>query len=95
MVANEIGLCTIKVLGPSSMVAEWAWAWPSPWRSYCCWIDMLWLAAPAMWHLCLVQEKLLCQSLMIALQASALTWEARKTLSVVVASCGALPKPLG
>jgi hypothetical protein len=31
---------------------------------------------------------------MIALQASALTWEVRRTLSVAVALCGALPKPL-
>jgi hypothetical protein len=95
MIANEIGPCIVKVLGPSSIVAKWAWVWPNPWRSYYCWIDMLWLATPAMGHLCLVQEKLLCQSSMIALQSSALTWEARRTLSVAMALCEVLPKPLG
>jgi hypothetical protein len=30
MVAKEIGPCIVKVLGPSSMIAEWAWAWPNP-----------------------------------------------------------------
>jgi hypothetical protein len=51
-------------------------------------------ATLVVWCLCLVQEKLLlCQSSKIALQTTALTCEAKRTLSMVVALCGALPMP--